>query len=127
MKLSTVTIEHLYLQHMLNQRSTSPDLNHRFTKIHYVKYFFLNAFPIFVKDIRRLTYASIMKNITIFSLAILGVGVMLYMGIAGMSHNPKLGLLFIFVGCSTGVGLSLDIANHLKERVRKSNVRKLRP
>ena len=66
-----------------------------------------------------------MKSITIFTLAILGVCAMVYTGTDLLSSNHKLGLFFIFVGGCTSVGLSIDIIAHMKEKIRKNNLRKL--
>lgn len=66
-----------------------------------------------------------MKSITIFTLAILGVCTLLYTGADLLPSHHKLGLFFIFVGGCTSVGLGIDLVNHVKERVRKNNLRKL--
>ena len=66
-----------------------------------------------------------MKNILIFSLAIIGVSVLVYTGTDLLSSHHKLGLFFIFVGGCTSIGLTIDIVAHVKERLRKSSIRKL--
>lgn len=65
------------------------------------------------------------KSITIFSLAILLVCTIIYTGADIMLSYQKLGLLFIFVGGCTAVGLGIDIFIYVKERIRKDNLRKL--
>lgn len=66
-----------------------------------------------------------MKQVIAFSLALLGICVLIYMGTDIIPSNQKLGLLFIFVGVCTFVGLTIDIINHVKEKARKSHLRKL--
>ncbi len=66
-----------------------------------------------------------MKNQLLLGLVLLTVAVMLYAGIDGMIRNHTYGLFFTFVGGLTTIGLGLDIVNHLRQEVRKQNVRKL--
>lgn len=66
-----------------------------------------------------------MKNILLFSAAILAVVVMLYAGYEGLVRNHSYGSFFTFIGAVTTIGLGIDVVNHLRIRLRKSNVRKL--
>lgn len=66
-----------------------------------------------------------MKNILLFSAAVIAVIAMLYAGYEGLLHNHAYGFFFTFIGAITTVGLGIDVVNHLKIRIRKSNVRKL--
>jgi len=68
-----------------------------------------------------------MRNIKIFSLALLAVATVLFMGFQQLSRHESGGLFFIFVGACTAVGLTIDIVVHIKGRIRKNNVRKLLP
>lgn len=65
------------------------------------------------------------KSIKVFGLAIVAIGVMIYMGVSGISVNHSSGPFFIFVGTCTAIGLTLDIINHIKARIRRNNIRKL--
>jgi len=60
-----------------------------------------------------------------FSLALLTVILMLYAGLKGIIHDYSYGFFFTFIGSLTAIGLILDIANHLRNLIRKNNVRKL--
>lgn len=66
-----------------------------------------------------------MKNVIVFSLAFLGVCVLIYMGADIISFNQKLGLLFVFVGGCTFIGLTIDVVSHVRQKARKDNLRKL--
>ena len=68
-----------------------------------------------------------MKTLTIFSLAILAVGITIYIGVYGILHSLSFGPVFVFVGGCTAIGLTLDIRNQVKLAVKKSRVRKLWP
>jgi hypothetical protein len=65
-----------------------------------------------------------MKNFTVLGLAFLLVAVMLYAGVNGIMHDHSTGPFFIFLAVCTATGLSLDVTRLVKERIRKSNVRK---
>ena len=66
-----------------------------------------------------------MKNSFLLSLALVAVIVVLYAGVSGLIKNHSYGPFFTFVGGITTIGLGLDVVNHLRITVRKSNVRKL--
>jgi uncharacterized membrane protein YGL010W len=68
-----------------------------------------------------------MKTVKVFTLAILAIAMMFYIGANGLSQKLSFGPFFIFVGICTTIGLAMDITNHVKERIRKSNVKKLLP
>jgi hypothetical protein len=68
-----------------------------------------------------------MRNIKIFCLSFLAVGMMILIGMMQMSNNETGGIFFIFVGTCTLLGLAIDMVNHVKERIRKNNIRKLQP
>ena len=57
-------------------------------------------------------------------LAALAVILMITLGIEGMRNHLAMGPFFIFVGSCTSIGLTLDIINVVRERIRKSNLRK---
>ena len=65
------------------------------------------------------------KNLLTFCPALLAVIVMLYAGLNGLTNDHSYGFFFTFIGAVTTIGLGLDVVNHLKLQVRKSNVRKL--
>jgi hypothetical protein len=65
-----------------------------------------------------------MKNFTVVGLALILVAVMLYAGVNGVMRDHAYGPFFIFLAACTATGLSLDITRLIKERIRKSNVRK---
>lgn len=65
------------------------------------------------------------KNLLTFSLALLTVIVMLYAGLNGLTNDHSYGFFFTFIGAVTTIGLGLDVVNHLRLQIRKSNVRKL--
>ena len=67
------------------------------------------------------------KNFTVLTLMAILVGVLFYAGIDGLINDHSTGVLFLFVGLCTGAGLTLDIIKAIKEKARKSNLRKLRP
>jgi hypothetical protein len=66
-----------------------------------------------------------MKNITTLTLAVVAVLTILYAGFYGMAHNQATGAFFAFIGGCTAIGLAMDISNHVKARIRRSNLRKL--
>jgi hypothetical protein len=66
-----------------------------------------------------------MKNLTVLFLASIAVIVMLYAGINAITNDYAYGPFMTFIGICTGVGLSIDLFNHIQLRLRKSNVRKL--
>jgi hypothetical protein len=66
-----------------------------------------------------------MKNILLFGLAAAAVMLMLYAGLQGLLNDHSYGSFFMFVGATTTIGLGIDLVNHLKLRIRKSNIRKL--
>jgi hypothetical protein len=66
-----------------------------------------------------------MKNLTVLSLAIIGVIVMLYAGFDGLTKNYAYGPFITFIGGCTAVGVGIDVFNHIQVRIKKSNVRKL--
>lgn len=68
-----------------------------------------------------------MRSLKIFSLALLAVAAVFFTGVQQLSRNQSGGTFFIFVGACTAVGLTIDIVNHIRERIRRSNVRKLHP
>lgn len=65
------------------------------------------------------------KNFLLLSLALLVVIALLYAGLNGITKDHSYGFFFTFVGGLTTIGLGLDVVNELRERVRKSNLRKL--
>lgn len=67
------------------------------------------------------------KRLTLIMLMIVLVAVLLFAGVNGIMNDHSSGPLFIFVGMCTAAGLSLDISKMIKDRIRKSNLRKLRP
>ena len=60
-------------------------------------------------------------------LALLAVILMIYIGLMGMESHASSGPFFMFVGCCTAIGLSMDVYNAVRERIRKAQIRKLRP
>ncbi len=68
-----------------------------------------------------------MKNLSVLGLAFVLVGVMFFAGVNGMMREHAYGPFFIFLGICTAAGLSLDVSRLLREYVKRSNVRKLRP
>lgn len=68
-----------------------------------------------------------MKSLKVFGLSFLAVGLIILMGVMQMSNNQTGGTFFIFVGTCTLLGLAIDMGNHLKEKIRKNNIRKLQP
>ena len=65
------------------------------------------------------------KNLLTFSLALLAVIVMLYTGLNGLTNDHSYGFFFTFIGAVTTIGLGLDVVNHLRLHIRRSNIRKL--
>ncbi|HYF69848.1 MAG TPA: hypothetical protein VD884_17015 [Ohtaekwangia sp.] len=63
-----------------------------------------------------------MKKLT---LALIAVAFMIYLGFLGMESKSSSGPFFMFVGVCTSIGLTLDIANVIRERIRKANLKKL--
>lgn len=59
------------------------------------------------------------------ALALLAVIVMIYLGINGMEQQYASGPFFMFVGVCTSIGLTLDVYNAIREKIRKSNLKKL--
>lgn len=68
-----------------------------------------------------------MRSFKIFSLALLAVAAVFFIGVQQLSRNVSGGTFFVFVGACTAVGLTIDIVNHIRERIRRNNVRKLQP
>jgi hypothetical protein len=68
-----------------------------------------------------------MKSLKVFGLSFFAVGLMILIGMMQMSNNQNGGIFFIFVGTCTMLGLAIDMTNHVKEKIRKNNVRKLQP
>jgi hypothetical protein len=58
-------------------------------------------------------------------LAIAGIVTMIYLGYYGMENQSAMGPFFMFIGICTAIGLTLDVANMIRQYVRKSNLRKL--
>ncbi|HEY0743366.1 MAG TPA: hypothetical protein VGD40_17985, partial [Chryseosolibacter sp.] len=65
-----------------------------------------------------------MKNLTVFGLALLLVGVMIFAGVDGILRGHATGPFFLFLAACTATGLSLDVNRLIKERIRRSNARK---
>ena len=58
-----------------------------------------------------------MKKMMVFILAFVCVLAMLYAGFDALAGSQqKIGLVFIFVGSMTVIGLVIDLVNHLKTR-----------
>ncbi|MFZ6014618.1 MAG: hypothetical protein ACOYXT_30035 [Bacteroidota bacterium] len=68
-----------------------------------------------------------MKKITILSLAAIAIIVMLYAGVDGLLRDYAYAPMLTFIAACSAVGLSIDIAIHVKEIIRRNNIRKLRP
>jgi hypothetical protein len=66
-----------------------------------------------------------MKNFLLFGLAVAAVMLMLFAGLQGILNDHSYGSFFTFIGAITTIGLGIDVVNHLKIRIRKSNIRKL--
>jgi hypothetical protein len=66
-----------------------------------------------------------MKNIFLFSLALVAIIITLYAGLHGLAKNHSYGFFFLFTGAVTTIGLGIDLVNHLKIHIRKNRVRKL--
>jgi hypothetical protein len=66
-----------------------------------------------------------MKHFLLFGLAVAAVMLMLFAGLQGILNDHSYGSFFIFIGAITTIGLGIDVVNHLKVRIRKSNIRKL--
>jgi F0F1-type ATP synthase assembly protein I len=63
-----------------------------------------------------------MKKLT---LALLAVIIIIYLGFLGMESKSTSGPFFMFVGVCTAIGLTLDVFNVIRQRIRKANLRKL--
>lgn len=63
-----------------------------------------------------------MKKVT---LAIVAIVFMLYLGFQGMANQSISGPFFMFIGVCTSVGLSLDIINMIRQKLRRSRISKL--
>lgn len=63
-----------------------------------------------------------MKKIT---LALLAVIFMIYLGFYGMANHSSSGPFFMFIGICTAIGLTLDIVNVIRQRLRRSRISKL--
>jgi hypothetical protein len=61
------------------------------------------------------------------AIALLAVILMIYLGYIGMESDSSSGPFFMFVGSCTAIGLTLDFVIAVRERIRKANLRKLRP
>ena len=61
-----------------------------------------------------------MKNFLALGLALLGVIVMLYAGLNGLTKDHSYGFFFLFIGSITTIGLGMDLVSHLKTLIRKS-------
>jgi hypothetical protein len=66
-----------------------------------------------------------MRNFVLLSLALLAVMIMLYAGLQGLMKDHSYGFFFTFIGAITTIGLGIDVVNHLKIHIRKSNIKKL--
>lgn len=52
---------------------------------------------------------------------------MLYAGVDGLLRDYAYAPMLTFIAACSAVGLSIDIAIHVKEIIRRNNIRKLRP
>jgi hypothetical protein len=68
-----------------------------------------------------------MRSLKVFGLSFFAVALMILIGVMQMSENEASGIFFIFVGTCTMIGLSIDMANYVKEKSRRNNIRKLQP
>jgi ABC-type multidrug transport system permease subunit len=66
-----------------------------------------------------------MKHFLLLALALVGVIIVLYAGLNGLTKNHSYGFFFVFIGSLTTIGLGIDVVSHLKTHIRKNNVRKL--
>lgn len=66
-----------------------------------------------------------LQSITIFTLALIAVALMIYVGVTGLPGSAMSGPFFLFIGGCTGIGLALDIINHIRKELRKGRIRKL--
>ena len=66
-----------------------------------------------------------MKNLFLLSLTLVAVIITMYAGLHGVMKNHSYGFFFLFTGAITTIGLGIDVVNHLKVQVQKSNIRKL--
>lgn len=65
-----------------------------------------------------------MKNVTVFILASILVGVLFIAGVNGILRGHASGPLFIFLGVCSAIGLAIDVNKLIRERVRQSNAKK---
>lgn len=65
-----------------------------------------------------------MKNIIVFVLAVVLIGVLVYAGINGISRGHSTGPFFIFLALCASTGLAIDAQKLWKERTRQANARK---
>ncbi len=65
------------------------------------------------------------KKLLLLGLALLAVATMLYAGLTGLTKDHSYGFFLTFTGAVTTIGLGIDVVNHLKVHIRKSNLRKL--
>lgn len=68
-----------------------------------------------------------MRSLKIFGLAFLAVIMIILIGVMQLSDDQTGGIFFLFVGICTFVGLAIDMATHMKEKIRRNNIRKLQP
>jgi hypothetical protein len=77
----------------------------------------------FYLGLRRLIPNTI--NMKQLLLAFTGISVLIYLGYYGIENQSESGPFFMFIGVCTAIGLTLDVANVIRQWVRKSNLRKL--
>jgi hypothetical protein len=65
-----------------------------------------------------------MKNLTTLALAFVLVGVMLYAGVNGLLRNHSYGSFLVFLSVCTATGLAFDTTRFVRERIKKSHIRK---
>jgi hypothetical protein len=65
-----------------------------------------------------------MKNLTTLILAFVLVAVMLFAGVNGMMRGHSYGSFFVFLSLCTATGLAFDTTRFVKERIRKTNIRR---
>ena len=66
-----------------------------------------------------------MKKFLLLSLALLGVIVLLYAGLNGLTKDHTYGFFFTFTGALTTIGLGIDVVNQLRVQEQKNSIRKL--
>jgi hypothetical protein len=69
-------------------------------------------------------HLSFMKNLTTLALAFVLVGVMLYAGVNGIIREHSYGSFFVFLAICTATGLAFDVTRLVRQRIRKSNIRR---